>query len=422
MKVITSFAIVVVLVVGAFFYFSNAQEKSEPTGDSAPSVDERTIGTNIPAKTEGDTKSSSNKLIPMKSRADRYETYDWELAANIDQDMKKNLDLVQQHCGFFRGAVTHDCRTILEEYFMGSNAVYAKVRVEAFVDPYADFDTTSEIIQWDECNLMEGPIHLDRADHCQLDTLLNTLSFLSNCPAGPLHSDVEPLDRERIEYWLENYPEDAYGSMDLHLNNSHREEFYREAWLRLKCEEIGNWFGVLLPGIKVDTSQMFQQIEPQELQNQLDEFDSAWWDLNRLNQRGNRERLSAILARLGDRWAVWTHRLDSKVDSKYFASVRQHFPSKYHWSQCHDIRYTASHPDDSDRHCFYGHYGSYVNDLSEFSMTRYRYAKRTRDLNQEQVDRYISEYDGVFDMQFVNGPMQQDQENTAGDNVLEDSY
>ena len=51
-----------------------------------------------------------------------------------------------------------------------------------------------------------------------------------------------------------------------------------------------------------------------------------------------------------------------------------------------------------------------MNDLSEFSMTRYRYAKRTRTLTQEQVDRYITEYDGDFDMQFVNGPMQQDQE------------
>ena len=422
MKVITSFAIVVGLVIGALFYFSIIYENSEPMHDRAPSVDERTVGTKTPVKTEADTKSSINKLIPMKSRADRYEPYDWELEASIDQDMKKNLDIVQQYCGLFRGVVTIECRAILEEYFMGSNAVYARVQVEAFVDPYTDFDTTSEIIQWDECNLVEGPIHLDRADHCQLDTLINTLSILSECPAGPLHSDVEPLDRESVEYWLEDYPTDAYESTDVHLHNRDREEFFREAWLRLKSEEIGNWFGVLLPGVEVDTSQIFEQIEPHELQRQLDEFDGAWWTLNELNQRGNRERLRGILARLGERWAVWTYRLDSGVDSEYFASVKQHFPSKYHWSRCHDISYIASHPDDSHRHCFYGHYGAYVNDLSEFSITRYRYAKRTRTLTQEQVDRYITEYDGDFDMQFVSGPMQRDQENTAGDDLLEDSY
>ena len=49
-------------------------------------------------------------------------------------------------------------------------------------------------------------------------------------------------------------------------------------------------------------------------------------------------------------------------------------------------------------------------------------ARRTRTLTLEQVDRYITEYEGGVDMQFVNGPMQQDQENTAGDDLLEDSY
>lgn len=381
-----------------------------------------TVGTTIHAYEPDDPFVTPSELDTLKKQMFGF---DFDPASH--EDAERNLEIILQACKYLESdPLPKDCWSVLDAYFMNELPFTFVFDSSPYEDPYADFNASIAILERDECELVDGPIRPDMGEYCQVDTLRRSSMFLSNCPTGPLNSRVRPLERDRLISDIEYY-RDAGNQANLELNyveylNEQREYFYRSAWLRLKCKELGDWFGVLFPNVIADTSEIEQLYEPHELQRQIIEFDEAWWQLNNAYKIANKNYVSSIVARLGNRLDVEMVSLDpSRDNSEFLASKRNLYPEMYYSGECHAEDWALPKEERRSREyrmqsCFYGHYWTYMSSLKMenadqvdfFHQYRIRYAEITKHLTQEQIDRFIREYEGNFDMRFVNGPMQSD--------------
>ena len=357
-----------------------------------------------------------------------------------DLDVRHNLEVIALACPQLEDDSLLDdpdimevCWPVLNGYFTNGVEFYNPVDPTIFVNPHLDYNDALMILERDECNRIKGAINSDLTRHCQLSTLKRVMSFLSTCPEFPLKSDFEPLDRD-YKVHSEESVENANPDPAIHKEwNRLKERFYMDAWTRINCSESGDWFRTLLPNAKnvvsgFDTylSQRIEEYGSEDLQSKFDRFDLEWWDFNSHYKHANEQYLLKVLARLGDRLAISSQYRDTAEDPEFRDSVTEKFPEIHHRVHCPRFQIHARTGDlDAMRHCFYGHYESYVAGLSEtdagnldmLNMYRSDFAEVTKLLTREQIDTFIGEYDGDFDMRFMNGPMQKDHKSVTDENM-----